>query len=37
MSSIEFGLIAVAWVVVSIAFGLCVCPLLFQNAPGGDE
>lgn len=36
MSSFSFFLIAVGWVIVSIAFGLYVCPRLFRKAPGGN-
>jgi hypothetical protein len=37
MSSIAIGLIALGWALVSIAFGLAVCPRLFRNAPGGEK
>ena len=37
MSTILIGLAGVAWVALSAAFAIYVCPRLLRNAPGGDE
>ena len=37
VESINCGLLALAWVASSIAFGACVCPRLMRFAPGGDK
>lgn len=37
MSSVFIGLAGIAWVALSAAFAICVCPRLLRNAPGGDE
>ncbi len=37
MNSILIGLAGVAWVALSAAFALYVCPRLMRFAPGGDK
>ena len=37
MSSVLICLAGVAWVALSAAFAICVCPRLMRNAPGGNE
>jgi len=37
MNTIVLWGIATVWALLSIGFGLFVCPRLFRNAPGGVE
>lgn len=37
MNSVLICLTGIAWVALSAAFAIYVCPRLLRNAPGGDE